>query len=125
MKLSEAILLGSIGTKQCKLFLQVDDKACAIGAALYGTGYKVTNEDAAYAAFDELFPIQATIIEQCPHAECKSKTLYRSLGDMLFHLNDCHEWERPRIANWVATVEDQQQTKELNGGLIEEEVQLR
>lgn len=113
MKLSEAILLGSIGTKQCRILLQDGDATCAIGAALIGAGYTITNEDDAYVEFNRLFPIQSLLVE-CPAGGCGRDVREWPLGDILFHLNDSHLWERPRIANWVAGIEAQQeQVKEV------------
>lgn len=134
MKLSEAILLGSVGTRQA--FMTWDDGqggTCAWGAAFKAAGIS-------YAERSELpqrWPV-TTYVTPCP--VCGWERLWSSsphqpqtvahrvaiVGSVIVHLNDYHKWTRPRIAEWVATVEQAFEapiTLEAQGTVVIEEDQ--
>lgn len=113
MKLSEAILLGSIGTEQAFGKLMNEGRTCAMGAAGVALGFlqydtlshhpsEVILDSAIYLAY----PFLNDKVE-CP--VCRSKvglmTIYHVIS---WHLNDQHKWPRPKIAAWVATIEPQE-----------------
>lgn len=104
MKLSEAMLLGSVGSKQGfgPQLVSKNGGLCAIAAALQGVGLDVhSDEDVLNVKFMELFPIESVLV-LCP--VCKSDE-YIIVGDVIWHLNDYHRWPRPQIAAWVAQLE--------------------
>lgn len=126
MKLSEAILLGSVGTEQaCGSLMTRDGKTCALGAALVATGYQFSGKDR-----DDLLGYM-TVEQQWPWARNPVEhpvrhTFGQDAIDIIWSLNDNYGWTRPQIAAWVASIEPQdEQVKVQNGGLVEEEVQLR
>lgn len=111
MKLSEAILLGSVGSEQCKGWLIDGNKACAMGAALIavGEGYLGMPHGISSTILPSKIYVQWPWATQgtveCPI--CKEHG-YKQVGlpyIMVEHLNDLHGWTRPRIAEWVASIE--------------------
>ena len=105
MRLSEAILLGSVGTEQSFNSFYDNGRTCALGAALAAVGRLQTfgiqeNNDCCVSFWPWAFLEKAS----CPL--CKSKGYVLT---MITHLNDIHHWTRPRIAEWVATVEPVEQ----------------
>ena len=101
MKLSEAILLGSIGTGQC--YADLTDgrgNSCALGAALSAIGKLKEQYPALWAAW----PWVKTLRVKNPSGD---KNVYReaTVEDMIWDLNDTAKWTRPQIAAWVASIE--------------------
>src|SRR3972149_6029033 len=99
MKLSEAILLGSINTEQAFGKFYSNGKTCAQGAALDAVGcldkvQQYTN----HSIHDKLWPWAAekgTMIT-CPTGKChEPRSFVRSF---IAHLNNDHRWTRPQIA---------------------------
>lgn len=112
MKLSEAILLGSIGTEQGRgNLLDHNGRTCAMGAAYIAAGFKL--KPTRYDGGEENYIFNANSVANAinlwPYLTKKvmhpileySNTLVRVIED----LNDCDRWTRPQIAAWVATVE--------------------
>ena len=112
MRLSEAILLGSVGTGQA--FGKLNDgqgNTCAYGSALAAEGIQVT----IYRAFEipTIIPLEwawAFKISSkacCPAEDCNSFDLHSGgpCINIIIGLNDRHKWSRPRIAEWVAQEE--------------------
>ncbi len=109
MKLSEAILLGSIGSEQGKGMFINGNKTCALGAAFIAIGEGKLGSLYTYAESDRLCLVmnrewpQTKKETKCP--VCNTLTsLHMVIG---YHLNDQHQWTRPQIAAWVATIEPQ------------------
>ena len=110
MRLSEAILLGSVGTGQA--FGKLKDEqgnTCAYGSALAAEGIQVT----IYRAFEILIiiPLEWNWAF-CTHTHCPVEgctfdfhNCTRPYIDVVIRLNDHHKWSRPRIAEWVAQEE--------------------
>jgi hypothetical protein len=127
MKLSEAILLGSVSSEQgqgTNSMFRESVKKCALGAALHAEGTAPSRNDDdnnPYRVVRETWPF---VTEYILHPIEGKK---RDLLSIIYNLNDCHGWTRPQIAAWVATVEPQEEDKQSNGGvqLGKEEVQLR
>jgi hypothetical protein len=126
MKLSEAILLGSIDSPQGygngAMFKESKAK-CALGTALHAVGQSPSFVE--YNLFNSPYNIVMTI---WPWTE----TMYLdhpvegrrvSVIHAIYSLNDNCGWTRPQIAAWIATIEPQETTT--NGGiqLGKEEVQ--
>jgi len=110
MKLSEAIRIGSVSSKQG--FRQYHDSwgdyRCALGAAYYAVrGHALVSPQNLHAAFpvlNERLPPNF----QCPaNAFClpPRSGFYTLFGIIITHLNDYHKWDRLRIADWVASFE--------------------
>jgi hypothetical protein len=99
MKLSEAILLGSVGTEQgFGPYQNSGGKACALKAAITACGH--SKKHWAYA--EQLWPWTKQIFSVDP-VEGERRPVF----DIVFILNDVHQWTRPQIAAWVASIEPQ------------------
>jgi hypothetical protein len=91
-------------------FFSVPKGACALGAALYGSGgfNDVFASEMRHpgAEASSRFPILLSLTI-CPTAACPlfvgGTTL--ELGNVVTHLNDEHRWTREAIAMWVETLE--------------------
>jgi hypothetical protein len=133
MKLSEAILLGSVGSEQgyghTSMFRESKAK-CALGAALHAVGQAPSDQEDTWAN-PETSPYHH-VRAVWPFVETRVQHPIRDARYTIMHtiydLNDMFLWARPQIAQWVATVEPQEvQVLETqhNGGHVAEEVQLR
>lgn len=124
MKLSEAIRLGAMMTKQCygpysedrsvfvtRLMGQVIGErvacaTCAMGGALLAVG----QEDRLRRCTDDVHPEEVfPVLSVCAPSPAYHT---RPVGDgsvfsVIVDLNDEHQWSRERIADWVETVEAQ------------------
>lgn len=117
MALSDAILLGSTKHPQAidGYYRTVDGKlseTCALVAAVDCVGLMdEVIEKHATIDMGDVFPILATRMDKCP--SCHSDhivvngwyTKFTELVEVIMHLNDDHRWSRPRIAEWVKTIE--------------------
>lgn len=107
MKLSEAILLGSIGTEQAFGVLKTTDgRTCALGAAMTAMGMNLEGLDelTRWKLFRDIascWPV-TKVHAQCPACNWGPVTVEAGI----WHLNDKHGWPRPQIAAWVATLEE-------------------
>lgn len=122
MKLSEAIILGSLVTKPGRgqgSLLGLNDEFCALGAAFYVSG--LSSNISEFDAYDRLaikFPLADKIVNlPCPVDGCEASrpvlAIARIIRNMMvrsiiIHLNDGHKWTRERIADWVASIEPQE-----------------
>jgi hypothetical protein len=104
MKLSEAILLGSIGTPQAFCESRPEEEtACALEAAALAIGVPKR----LWGVLDRHWP-WINRAATCPHrGECDFNRVDRDVSQVIWHLNDQHHWPRPQIAAWVATIEPQ------------------
>ena len=114
MKLSEAILLGSVGTGQVRgIFRDDQGNTCAWGAAFTAQGIEFDNSKGI-----ALHKMEGR--ENLPqewHWVFHYVNVPRGLTHIFPHLsvvqiwsiipvlNDCLEWTRPQIAAWVAQME--------------------
>jgi len=99
VRLSEAILLGSVGTGQA--FGEYVDKkgnTCALGAALCAIG-KLTDLSEYTINLGLAWPYHKM---SCIHPIAGIKM---SMVHIITHLNDIEGWSRPQIAAWVAEQE--------------------
>jgi hypothetical protein len=73
--------------------------SCALGAAYEGI-YRLPEEVGKVRPqrLDRLFDCLEGTIRRCPEG-CKKSLI---LAAMIIHLNDGHQWDRERIAAWVA-----------------------
>jgi len=106
MKLSEAILLGSIGSEQGfgseSIFYDSPTK-CALGAALLAIGVKACRGDRVY---DQLIGIWPWVNGRVSFLSSFGFAIYKCEGyKIIWRLNDIQKWSRPQIAAWVATIE--------------------
>jgi len=101
MKLSEAIMLGSLSVPQGSgnESLFSDNSRCALGAARLAMGLTGKGEVNAYRELTDLWPWIGND-EECPR--CHREGTARAI---IWHLNDVHSWPRERIASWVASIE--------------------
>lgn len=104
MLLSEAIRLGSMASEKCTD--QAEDftgARCALGAALYAVGEKVHRRDW-HLQIVAIWPWTDREGMACPADGCLLSCGV-VIRDIIWHLNDCHEWSREQIADWVAAIE--------------------
>ena len=110
MKLSEAILLGSISTKQgfgpMSIYTESQEK-CAFGAALVAINeeysYSKGSCGRVYTRILELWPWLVRKIDESnsPVSPLNGDTILNTI----WRVNDTYRWSRPRIAQWVAEQE--------------------
>lgn len=106
MKLSEAILLGSIGTEQAFRQLYDKGKTCAFGAAFMAVGKDVehmSGPDELIVAKEMGWGWAWEQRAECPCVQCNYTDTF--IMYIITHLNDFCKWPRPKIAGWVATLE--------------------
>jgi hypothetical protein len=120
MKLSDAILLGSTMKTQGFGALLADDKTCAMGAAYDAIGIldevlEGRNFAERMAVIGPHFPAIASRsqIYDCPVDLCP--TCRCTIGAIATHINDLHRWTREQIAEWITTVEPQDEQAEICG----------
>lgn len=120
MKLSEAIRLGAMlkpqgaGSGSAKPHA---DATCALGAAIESAGLSYDHD---FTSVRERWPFVSAVRLACPLRD--ERTIYqhgmvchtffaqsRQLLDLIWHLNDAHGWSRERIADWVESIERQQE----------------
>jgi hypothetical protein len=117
MKLSEAILLGSVGTGQA--FGILDDgqgNTCAMGAALSAAGLSKSTWQLHY--LEDHFPIAYKKVKLPNGLEWKRCftgnhwvepwEYIHDVRTAIAILNNVYKWTRPQIATWVATIEPQE-----------------
>lgn len=110
MKLSEAILLGSIGSDQGFGHMSGTKSSkdkCAIGAALLATGREVESN-----AIYELTVVWPWVLQvvPAPHGVTPLEShVEQSVRNYIWWLNDRMKWTRPQIAAWVASMEPQEE----------------
>lgn len=120
MRLSEAMLLGSVGTQQSTGALRrPGGGTCALGAAFVAAGIhcvEIPRGASLNSGHDEAFLINAKASE---HARVMWPILNTRvilpvtgtqllLDQAIIMLNDMYRWTRPQIAAWVATIEQQE-----------------
>jgi hypothetical protein len=104
MKLSAAIRIGSMTTKQITGVMHDGGNGrCAMGAAGDAAGLKIYGN--IYYALDLAFPILMR------HFIVPNPTWAQNLGGMITYLNDRCGWTREQIADWVETIEAQEEAK--------------
>ena len=99
--LAEAILHGA-AVRPDQAFGQYFEgrrASCALGAAYEGM-YRLPMDATGIRPkhLERLFDCLEYTLRRCPEG-CKKRL---SLGAMILHLNDDHQWPRERIALWVA-----------------------
>lgn len=112
MKLSEAILLGSISTKQGfgprAIFIESPEK-CAFGAALVAINeeysYSKGSCGRVYAHILQLWPWLGREIDKDHGSSPIPIVNNEIILNVIWRLNDTYRWPRPRIAQWVAEQE--------------------
>ena len=113
MKLSEAILLGSVGSEQgfgVNSVLTNSPTKCVMGAALHAVGINVTVSFKAYSLLPEAWPwvnqvIDVPIIAQPQSGAFLGDATRQPIWNVLWMLNDIARWTRPQVAAWVAELE--------------------
>jgi hypothetical protein len=113
MKLSEAMILGTGMTSETRwTFISSNGSCCALGAALWSKGHRRSNNGS--EAIRE-WPWLSRIDIPCPacHMLCESPTGDGSTVKFLIsHLHFTERWSRQHIAEWIATIEPQEETTE-------------
>lgn len=123
MRLSEAIRLGAMlrpqGTKSDSMLWWLDDRrTCALGAALHAQGLREIEGIYAFHLIRMAHPWLDVIKPYCPNC-----SIQHLAYEIIYHLNDGHQWTRERIADWVETIEPVESRKAAGGiGSIREEV---
>lgn len=120
MKLSEAIRLGAMLKPQGFGALRLNGTtACANDAAALAIGARSWGDLAYDGRWEAAFPLAMIPCTKenicCPDCrELRTGGLDRVVGGVIAHLNDTHRWTRERIADWVATIEAQQESAALS-----------
>jgi hypothetical protein len=100
-ELAEAIRLGATRRPEQAFgeYYQGRHASCALGAAFEGL-YRLPEEVGQLRPkrLDRLFDCLEGTIRSCPEG-CKKRLI---LAALIVHLNDDHQWDRERIAAWVA-----------------------
>ena len=113
MKLSEAIRLGAMNSPQIKGGYMDGEGRCALSAAcdaagigsveaLHG-GRRVLD----YPKLEETFPLLAKYV--CPPGTTSTTDEVQMI---IWSLNDYNGWTREQIADWVETIENQQEQEQ-------------
>lgn len=102
LKLSEAIRLGSMMRPQCFEDYYRNGGSCALGAALEAVGHPFGNNHPGRE--EDRWPILLTV-DAMPCPEHCGQPMFNAIT----HLNDFHRWPRERIADWVESIEKQQE----------------
>ncbi|MET0552594.1 MAG: hypothetical protein ABW221_06125 [Vicinamibacteria bacterium] len=101
VELAAAILEGAVHRPQQAVgsYYEGLHASCALGAAYEGM-YRLPAEAEGVQPRDlwRLFDCLENSLRRCPEG-CRKRI---SLGAMILHLNDDHQWTRERIAAWVA-----------------------
>lgn len=109
--LAQAIRVGSLSTKQCRLvyFEHLEDgslAACVLGTAALAVGFNNSTDesiiDILFRRFPELFDRRETPPLLCPQCATRAGN---TLKCMIQHLNDNHHWSREAIADYVEEVQ--------------------
>ena len=96
MKLSEAISLGAMLSPQAfGWFEDTQGRRCALGAAKAAVGQSTDYPEWKWANGGA----------NCPACSAKLPAI-----QVISHLNDLHQWPRQRIAEWVSTIDPQDET---------------
>jgi len=90
-------------------FGQSEAHSCALGAAMDALGGSLHSSGADTPDLVKHFPDMYAMSANCP--ECGRFHHYMT-GCIALCLNDKHRWTREQIADWVATIEDQQREAE-------------
>ena len=98
MKLSERMILGATLIKHVPR-ASGDGEGCAIQCAVQANAEDTTDMDWIH---------NRTHVGGCP-ARCNRMWTQSTVGGIIVHLNDDHKWSIDRIAQWVASVEPQEQ----------------
>ena len=125
MTLSEAIRFGAMmrPLQAFNTYFKLD-ASCALGAAADACGY-VSNPDDDHSNLVSFLMKHLTIPDvptlKCPQgctytngqpSESSLAPMVGSLAPMVVHLNDTHYWSRGEIADWVATLEAAEASKQ-------------
>lgn len=106
MKLSEAILLGSVGSEQgfgAMCAYSNSNRKCALAAALFAKGV-IVNDYTVYGEVPSLWPWTDTKVAS-PISLDDYAYIEPHIYNLIWVLNDIGRWTRPQIAAWVATLE--------------------
>lgn len=109
MRLSEAGLLGGMETEQCTGNLFIAGKTCFLGGALVAIGKLkdisglpyMTGQEQLYTILKQEFPI------------LNERFYNESVLQGIFRRNDNWMWTRPQIANWLKSIEDSFEAKQV------------
>jgi hypothetical protein len=119
MKLSEAIRMNGMMREQGFGGDSISSlqAPCALGGALQSVGKQQARSDDNYPMVARTWPWSRNDKAQvftCP--ACPKQTL---AANLVWHLNDNHFWTRSRIADWVASVEPQEEQEDGGQGPVQ------
>lgn len=100
MKLSEAIRLGAMLKPQG--FGHGSGYPHASATCALGAAYEASDCGAGWASLEKRFPVVNALPLKCP-------TCGKANPGMVPHLNDDHRWTREQIADWVESIEREQE----------------
>lgn len=116
MKLSEAIRLGSMlrpqGFGELCTERNGELATCALGAAEEAAAEQFSGASDDTEGEGDVYTIFATTLDKkraCPACKWVGR---QAVKHTIVHLNDDHLWTREQIADWVATIEPQEEAQE-------------
>lgn len=109
LKLPEAMRLGAMVEPQV-----FGIRATAVGSCAVGSAMKAAT-GSHWGSLGSIWPWADVINPPCP--ACGLHPV--NLGTAIVHLNDEHRWTREQIADWVATIESQQEAAQPTPELAE------
>src|SRR5262249_33665428 len=90
------------------------DAPCALGGALQSIGMQCNDIDN-YSHVRDAWPWLNGESLNCPACD---RRIYDALNGV-YHLNDDHKWNREQIAEWVASIEPQDEQTDGGQGPVE------
>jgi hypothetical protein len=108
MRLSEAIRLGAMLKPQGENWLYMAGKTCALGAALDAAGALSFDEPDEYDDYEPLIS-RWPILRRPAVSPVIEWQNWKDVSNIVMGLNDTCHWTREQIADWVETIEAQQE----------------
>ena len=103
MKFTEALILGSLNSKQAFNAYNLDGH-CALLTAAVAAGIEREKHSEDWIKAMSIWPWLDTKVDlTCPCEDCNRRMF--SIFTLIYHLNDTHRWPRPRIAEWAKQLE--------------------
>jgi hypothetical protein len=106
MKLSEAIILGSMMKPQISGSYYSKDGTCALGAALDAVGRLHRGKGGPSGRLLKIWPWLTWHVSGFKCKACGTRRPASDMQDVVIHMNDGHKRSRESIASWVAEIEN-------------------
>jgi hypothetical protein len=109
MKLSEAIRLGSVMTGQAFNFYYIESAGAAVDTCPLGSALLAVGKLHEAVLVWQVWPWMQVGTVRCPVDGCAISRIDLSANNTISHLNDYHRWTREAIAQWVESIEPQEE----------------